>query len=112
MKQYVDTYISISLTWWNRFDDAGRDSCFKFAMREIRNYVRIGNWCDSAAIYIHIYRNIIREQTMDEFPFGRRDGLRRVHSSNEKRTTNWTGNNKKSRMKRGFCERHRSPCAK
>lgn len=90
MKQYVDTYISISLTWWNRFDDAGRDSCFKFAMREIRNYVRIGNWCDSAAIYIHIYRNIIREQTMDEFPFGKRDatgcGEYTVVMKNERQT--------------------------
>lgn len=42
----------------SRFDNAGRrDSCFKFAMREIRNYVRVGNWCDPAAtnVYIRVY---------------------------------------------------------
>lgn len=30
-------------------------------MREIRNYVRIGNWCDSAAIYIYMYAYIYTE---------------------------------------------------
>lgn len=81
----------------SRFDNAGRrGSCFKFAMREIRNYVRVGNWCDPAAtdVYIragtYVYirtQKYYSRQTMDEFPFGRRGRLRRVQSSSEKRQT-------------------------
>lgn len=77
--------------------------------REIRNYVRVGNWCDPAVtdVYMYIYTEILFENKRISFW----EMLRRVHTV-EKRT-NWTGNNKKSGTKRGrFCERQRSPCVK
>lgn len=59
----------------SRFDNAGRrGSCIKFAMREIRNYVRVGNWCDPTATnvytYIYVHRNIIRDKQWTNFLLG------------------------------------------
>lgn len=79
---------------------------------EIRNYVRFANSATQLPALSGVYRNIILEQTMDEFPFTRRHPSHRLcrplRKTNDN-AENWAGNNKKSRTNQRLLRETRRP---